>query len=121
MLTDQAILRHIEKQAHRAAGLKQLIRELSLRGVERKQLPERLQSLVKSGRLVETGRDRYMIPAVSSSHPSKGSLGGAPGKYSTLLHAEFQSQERTLRDDEVAQWSAQIVKALEGLGGALRS
>ena len=43
------------------------------------------------------------------------------GKYSTLLHAEFQSQERTLRDDEVAQWSAQIVKALEGLGGVLRS
>ena len=43
------------------------------------------------------------------------------GKYSTLLHAEFQSQERTLRDDEVAQWSTQIVKALEGLGGALRA
>ncbi|HVO80776.1 MAG TPA: hypothetical protein VMT28_08585, partial [Terriglobales bacterium] len=43
------------------------------------------------------------------------------GKYSTLLHAEFQSQERTLRDDEVAQWSAQIVKALEGLGGVMRS
>jgi len=43
------------------------------------------------------------------------------GKYSTLLRAEFQSQERTLRDDEVAQWSAQIVKALEGLGGTLRS
>ncbi len=43
------------------------------------------------------------------------------GKYSTLLHAEFQSQERTLRDDEVAQWSAQIVKALEVLGGTLRA
>jgi phenylalanyl-tRNA synthetase beta chain len=43
------------------------------------------------------------------------------GKYSTLLHAEFQSQERTLRDDEVAQWSAQIVKALEALGGTLRA
>ncbi|HWS96377.1 MAG TPA: phenylalanine--tRNA ligase subunit beta, partial [Candidatus Methylomirabilis sp.] len=43
------------------------------------------------------------------------------GRYSTLLHAEFQSQKRTLRDDEVAQWSAQIVKALEGRGGALRS
>ena len=37
-----------------------------------------------------------------------------------LLHAESQSKERTLRDDEVAQWSAQIVKALEGLGGTLR-
>ncbi len=28
------------------------------------------------------------------------------GKYSVLLHAEFQSKERTLRDDEVAQSSA---------------
>jgi phenylalanyl-tRNA synthetase beta chain len=58
------------------------------------------------------------------THPSKGSWGGAPdttGKYSTLLHAEFQSQERTLRDDEVAQWAARIVKALEALGGTLRT
>ena len=55
------------------------------------------------------------------THPSKTGLGGAPGKYSMLLHAEFQSQERTLRDDEVAQWSAQIVKALEALGGTLRT
>ncbi len=43
------------------------------------------------------------------------------GKYSALLHAEFQSQERTLRDDEVAQWSAQIMAQLEGLGGVLRA
>jgi len=43
------------------------------------------------------------------------------GKYSTLLRAEFQSRERTLRDDEVAEWSAQIVKALEELGGVLRT
>src|SRR5215469_10950868 len=52
---------------------------------------------------------------------SKTGLSGALAKYSMLLHAEFQSQERTLRDDEVAQWSAQIVKALEGLGGTLRA
>jgi phenylalanyl-tRNA synthetase beta chain len=44
-----------------------------------------------------------------------------PGKYSVLLHAEFQSNERTLRDDEVAQWSAQIVAKLEALGGVLRA
>ncbi len=44
-----------------------------------------------------------------------------PGKYSVLLHAEFQSNERTLRDDEVAQWSAQIVAKLESLGGVLRA
>jgi phenylalanyl-tRNA synthetase beta chain len=43
------------------------------------------------------------------------------GKYSVLLHAEFQSQERTLRDDEVAQWSADIIAKLEALGGALRA
>jgi phenylalanyl-tRNA synthetase beta chain len=61
------------------------------------------------------------------THPSKTGLGGAPGpdgapgKYSTLLHAEFQSEERTLRDEEVARWSAQIVKALEALGGTLRA
>ena len=43
------------------------------------------------------------------------------GKYSVLLHAEFQSKERTLRDDEVAQWSTQIVQTLEKLGGVLRA
>jgi phenylalanyl-tRNA synthetase beta chain len=43
------------------------------------------------------------------------------GKYSILLRATFQSRERTLREDEVAQWSAQIVKALEGLGGTQRA
>jgi len=55
------------------------------------------------------------------THPGKTGPSGAPGKYSALLHAEFQSQERTLRDDEVAQWSAQIVQALQALGGALRT
>jgi phenylalanyl-tRNA synthetase beta chain len=44
-----------------------------------------------------------------------------PGKYSVLLHAEFQSKERTLRDDEVAQWSEKIVAKLESLGGVLRA
>jgi phenylalanyl-tRNA synthetase beta chain len=49
--------------------------------------------------------------------------GGAvpAGKYSLLLRATFQSTERTLREDEVAQWSAAIIKALEQLGGTLRS
>src|SRR5438552_7581009 len=49
--------------------------------------------------------------------------GGAipDGKYSLLLRARFQSAERTLRENEVAQWSQQIVRALEALGGSLRS
>jgi phenylalanyl-tRNA synthetase beta chain len=49
--------------------------------------------------------------------------GGAipAGKYSILLRATFQSRERTLREDEVAKWSGQIIKALEGLGGTQRA
>jgi phenylalanyl-tRNA synthetase beta chain len=42
------------------------------------------------------------------------------GKYSILMRAQLQSSERTLRDDEVAQWVGQIAKALESLGGAQR-
>src|SRR6516164_8171511 len=61
MITDQAILTHIERQPHHSAGYKQLIRELSLRGSDRRLLEDRLQALVKSGRLIETGRDRYTL------------------------------------------------------------
>lgn len=63
------------------------------------------------------------IAEMTSFHPVETFRGGAvpPGKYSLLLRAEFQSPERTLRDDEVAQWSEQIIKALENLGGSLRS
>ena len=42
-------------------------------------------------------------------------------KYSILMRAMFQSSERTLRDDEVAQWAGQIAKALESLGGVQRA
>jgi phenylalanyl-tRNA synthetase beta chain len=44
----------------------------------------------------------------------------AAGKYSILLRVKFQSRERTLREDEVAEWSARVVKALAGLGGVQR-
>ncbi len=43
------------------------------------------------------------------------------GKYSILLRAIFQSHERTLREDEVADWSAVLVPALQQLGGAQRA
>jgi phenylalanyl-tRNA synthetase beta chain len=45
----------------------------------------------------------------------------APGSYSILLRARFQSAERTLREEEVAQWSAKIVAALQKLGGTQRA
>ncbi len=43
------------------------------------------------------------------------------GKYSILLRATFQSNERTLREDEVARWAKLIIQALQNLGGTLRA
>jgi len=45
----------------------------------------------------------------------------AAGNYSALLRVRFQSTERTLRDDEVSQWSTKIVAALTNLGGVQRA
>jgi len=49
--------------------------------------------------------------------------GGAvpSGRYSILLRARFQSFERTLREEEVNDWSAKIVEALTKLGGTQRA
>jgi phenylalanyl-tRNA synthetase beta chain len=44
-----------------------------------------------------------------------------PGKYSILLRARLQSDEATLRDDQIAQWSEKIVEALQELGGLQRA
>jgi len=43
------------------------------------------------------------------------------GKYSILLRLKFESKERTLREDEIAHWSGQIVDALKALGGVQRA
>src|SRR5271166_5960600 len=67
MITDQSIIRHIERQPQRSAGFKQLIREMGIRGSERQQLAERLQALVKGGRLIEIARDRYTLPEHAAS------------------------------------------------------
>ena len=72
---------------------------------------------------IRSGVDELRIAELTAFAPGeiyRGEKAGA-GKYSVLLHSEFQSKERTLRDDEVAQWSAQIIGKLEALGGALRA
>jgi phenylalanyl-tRNA synthetase beta chain len=45
----------------------------------------------------------------------------AAGQYSMLLRARLQWDEGTLRDEQIAAWSAQIVGALQGLGGVQRA
>ena len=63
------------------------------------------------------------IPELRSFSPVEIFRGGkvGAGKYSILLRAKFQSGERTLREDQVAQWTGQISKALESLGGVQRA
>jgi len=43
------------------------------------------------------------------------------GHFSLLLGTVFQSQERTLREEELQQFSQQIVAAMESIGGRLRT
>jgi len=44
----------------------------------------------------------------------------AAGKYSVLLRVKFQSDERTLREDEITEWSGTVAAALTALGGVQR-
>jgi ribonuclease R len=66
MLSDSAILKKIERQPKRAAGFKQLVRELGLHGEQRRELDERLDRLVGSGQLVRVDSDRYALPSPSA-------------------------------------------------------
>jgi phenylalanyl-tRNA synthetase beta chain len=43
------------------------------------------------------------------------------GHYALLLRCVFQSQKRTLVEDELTQWSARVIAALTALGGEMRS
>ncbi|MDP9050613.1 MAG: phenylalanine--tRNA ligase subunit beta [Acidobacteriota bacterium] len=43
------------------------------------------------------------------------------GHYAILLRCVFQSSERTLREEELADWSARLIATLTALGGAIRS
>ena len=63
------------------------------------------------------------LAALRSFAPMEIFRGGsiAAGKYSILLRARLQSDEGTLRDEQIAVWSAQIVAALQGLGGVQRA
>jgi ribonuclease R len=71
MLSDSAILKHIARQPKRAAGFKQLVRELGLHGEARGELDGRLQKLVAAGELVQLNSDRYALPQPAASKNDK--------------------------------------------------
>jgi ribonuclease R len=65
MISENDLLQHIEDQPQKAAGYKQLVRELSLRGRERQELESLLADLVVRGKLVLVARDRYALASAA--------------------------------------------------------
>jgi len=66
MLSDSTILKHIARQPKRAAGFKQLVRELGVRGDERRELDSLLKKMVARGTLIQTESDRYSLPQAAA-------------------------------------------------------
>jgi ribonuclease R len=66
MLSDSAILKHIERQPKHTAGFKQLVREMRVHGDDRRELNDRLHKLVSGGQLLQVDGDRYAIPKAAS-------------------------------------------------------
>ncbi len=66
MISDEKILSRIERQPRQSAGFKQLVRELGVRGNERRELASKLSDMVHRGQLVEATRDRYSIPKAAA-------------------------------------------------------
>jgi phenylalanyl-tRNA synthetase beta chain len=62
------------------------------------------------------------IPELREFKPVEIFRGGAieSGHYSILLRVRLQSDEGTLRDEQIAGWSSQVVAALQALGGVQR-
>jgi ribonuclease R len=71
MLSDSTILKHIARQPKRAAGFKQLVRELGLHGDARGELDAHLQKLVAAGELVQLNSDRYALPQPAADRNDK--------------------------------------------------
>src|SRR5512141_2385312 len=62
MISDNAILKKIAQQPKQSAGFKQLVRELGVRGEDRRAFSEQLDQLVRRGELVAQDGDRLAIP-----------------------------------------------------------
>ena len=77
---------------------------------------------LRSVRPVEIFRD---AKGKAVDHPSKQrTLAGGPGAagaYSLLLRVVFQSNERTLTEEEITRWTEWVVERLKGLGGTQRA
>jgi phenylalanyl-tRNA synthetase beta chain len=72
---------------------------------------------------IQEALERLALEEMQGFHPVDLFQGGAipPGHYSLLLRVTFQSQSRTLTNEEIGEASRRILAALEPLGIRLRS
>ena len=99
MLVESRLLEQIEKSPRQSAGYKQLVRELSLRGSERRELQELLDSLVRRGKLLETGRDRYTLAqSAANQNLLVGKLSMHRGGYG-FVTPDIEELRRTIQGD----------------------
>jgi phenylalanyl-tRNA synthetase beta chain len=73
---------------------------------------------------IETALSALAIPELRSFAPKEILREGKlvpPGHFSLLLRAVFQSNERTLREEELQEFSQKTIAALEAIGGRLRT
>ena len=66
MISETIVLKHIARQPKKAAGFKQLVRELGLHGDERRELDLLLRKMVARGTLIASESDRYELPAAAA-------------------------------------------------------
>ena len=62
MVSESAVLKKIERQPRQIANYKQLVRELGIRGEDRRQFSELLDKMVHRGELMQVDGDRYSLP-----------------------------------------------------------
>ncbi|MCI0353632.1 MAG: RNB domain-containing ribonuclease [Acidobacteria bacterium] len=74
MISDDTILRHMERQPRHLASFKQLVRELGIHGPARRELRDRLERLVSRGELTAVGDERYALPQAPRSNVAAGRL-----------------------------------------------
>jgi len=122
-LRQAVFLAEIDLEALRARGL----RQVRFAALGKYPAVERDFSFVFSDD-VEFGAMRRAVMGLGISElrefrPVEIFRGGSieAGKYSVLLRAKLQSDVGTLRDEEIARLAAEIVKALQGLGGVQRA
>jgi ribonuclease R len=98
MLSDRAILEKISRQPKRAAGLKQLIRELGVHADERRELSQRLDGLVERGELVGVPGDRYAIPQSAGRNQVLGRLSMHRDGYGFVIPEASEVKQRLSGD-----------------------